>query len=279
MAELAEPSLRAITYLAPGIPLEFFELVMGYLGRALGRAPVLESDDRNSGPMHGEHDPFAAARADLGFLCSPSYLYLRSLPEPSVELVPVGFVFRDPRNQGQPHYFSDVIVRADRGVSQLEELRGGVFGFNDTSSLSGYYAAHQHLADRAPTNGFFRAEVQTGSHAASLQAVLDGEVDVAAIDSNVLSLAQRRLPQLAERLRIVESWGPHPIQPIVQSASLEAELGSRVGAALLDLMDDPEAGPALARLGLERCVPIADALYAEERRALEALGQLQPCRE
>ena len=92
MAELAEPPLRAITYLSPGIPLEFFERVFRSLERVVGRRFVLERDERSSGPMHGETDPFSVGRADLGFLCSPSYLYLRALPEPSVVLVPVGWI-------------------------------------------------------------------------------------------------------------------------------------------------------------------------------------------
>ncbi len=275
MNELAEPPLRAITYLAPGIPFEFFEHVTRYLSRAVGRGSTLESDERISGPMHAEHDPFSIGRADLGFLCSPSYLYLRALPEPSVELVPVGFVFRDPRNQGLPHYFSDVIVRADRDVSRLEELRDGIFGFNDTCSLSGYFAARKELAFRGQTNGFFKAELCTGSHAASIRAVLAGEVDLAAIDSNVLALAERGFPRLRERLRVIESWGPHPIQPIVLSTT-STELGPSLRAALLAMPEDPEVGPVLYRFGLERCVPIDDTLYADERTALEELGQLQP---
>ena len=269
-------TLRAITYLSPGIPVEFFEAITCHLGRVLGRATELETDERISGPMHGEHDPFSAGDADLGFLCSPSYLYLRSLPEPSVELLPVGFVFRDPRNRGLPHYFSDVIVRADRGISRFEQLAGGLFGFNDTCSLSGYYAALQVLSGRGSADGFFEAELCTGSHEASIRAVLAGEVDVAAIDSNVLALAIRQDPGLRGRLSVIESWGPHPIQPVVLRADLSARLGPRIRAALLGMAEDPRVGPGLRRFGLGRCVPIDDTLYAEEREALEHLGQLRP---
>lgn len=271
MAEPVAAPLRAITYLSPGIPIELFGEVTRHLGRGLSRSFELESEGRISGPMHGEYDPFAAGRADLGFLCSPSYLYLRALREPSVELVPVGFVFDDPRNGGQPHYFSDAIVRADRDVTSLEELRGGVFGFNDSCSLSGYFAARQELAGRAKADDFFAKEVCTGSHAASIEAVLAGEVDLAAIDSNVLALLAE---ELRERLRVIESWGPHPIQPIVLSRRAASEIGPAVTTALLGMMDDPEAGPALRAFGLARCVPIDDALYEQERRALEELGQL-----
>ena len=48
-----------------------------------------------SGPMHGDHDPFASRDADLGFLCSLSFLYLPEQATPSIELVPAAFVFHD----------------------------------------------------------------------------------------------------------------------------------------------------------------------------------------
>ena len=275
MAAPAELPLRAITYLSPSIPLEFYQQITRYLGKALGRTPLLESDERVSGPMHGSHDPFAAGRSHLGFLCSPSFLYLRAQAEPSVELVPVGLVFRDARNLGRPHYFSDVIVRADRGPARLEDLRGAVFGFNDTCSLSGFFAAHQELSARDRTAGFFGEERCTGSHEASIQAVLTGDIDVAAIDSNVLALARRTDPSLCGRLRVVESWGPHPIQPVVVSTRLVPGLGARLRSALLTMMGDPEVAPNLSRFGLERCVPIDDSLYEAERAALVELGELR----
>jgi len=281
MTEHDERPLRAITYLAPGIPLGFFEAVTRTLERALGRPVTLESDERVSGPMHGDHDPFAAGRVDLGFLCSPSFLYLRSRPVPSVELVGAGFVFRDPRNGGRAEYFSDVIVRADRGVSCFEDLRGSSFGFNDTCSLSGYFAARQELAhhSKGPEGqGFFRSESCTGSHEESIRAVLSGRVDVAAIDSNVLALVAEGAPELRSQVRVVESWGPHPIQPVVISSALATELGAPTTEALLAIADDAEASAALARYRLQGCVPIGEDHYAEERAVLEELGHLEPRR-
>ena len=81
--------------------------------------------------------------------------------------------------------------------------------------------------------------------------------------------------RLQERLRVLESWGPHPIQPVVLGSNLADALGPRIAAALLEVSRDPEAGPALARLGLECCTPIDDELYAQERAVLEDLGQLR----
>ena len=140
--------LRAITYLAPGIPLRFFELVAEYLARELGCETTLDSEVSSSGPMQGDHDPFAAEEADIGFLCSPSFLYLRSRPTPSVDLVPAGFVFSDERHGGaEAVYYSDVVVRADHAARCFDDLEGATWGYNDECSLSGYFATLQRLRE------------------------------------------------------------------------------------------------------------------------------------
>jgi len=268
------PDLRALTFLAPGIPIEFFEVVTGYLARSLGCGIELDSESRSSGPMHAHADPFAEGRADIGFLCAPSYIYLRSRARPSVELVRAGFVFRDGRHGDAPVYFSEVVVRSDHPAREFTDLAGGVWGFNDECSLSGYFAALQKLSELGCEGDFFCRRVHTGSHHASIEATLAGTVDGAAIDSTVLAIALRERPELAERLRVLESWGPFPIQPVVLRSTLDPSWAARIAAALLGLHAADGFARRLSRFGLDRCVPIDDAAYAEERRALRALGQI-----
>jgi len=263
-------TLRGVTYLAPGLPLELFELVLEHLGRDLGCAVTLRTEERNSGPMHGDHDPFAEGEADVGFLCSPSYLYLCTRPEPSVALVPAGFVFSDPRNEGRATYFSEVVVRDDHPATHFEDLAGGVWGFNDTCSLSGYFSTRQRIAELGRDGDFFTRWTCTGSHAGSIDAALAGEIDGAAIDSNVLAAHLRERPDLAERLRVVESWGPFPVQPVVVRAEF-AHLAVDMARSLLRLRGARERAE-LARLGLAGFTPIGSKLYAEELAALQRLG-------
>jgi ABC-type phosphate/phosphonate transport system substrate-binding protein len=174
--------LNALTFLAPGIPLEFFEIVTGCIAEALSCEIQLSAEDRISGPMHAAADPFDEGRADLGFLCSPSYLYLRAQARPSVELVPAGFVFRDRRAAGRPVYFSEVVVRSDHSAREFADLAGSVWGYNDECSLSGYFSALQKLSELGCDGSFFGRRVRTGSHLESVEAVLSGAIDGAAID-------------------------------------------------------------------------------------------------
>lgn len=264
--------LRALTYLAPGIPIAFFERITEYLARELACEVQLSMKSRISGPMHGEADPFAENRADIGFLCSPSYLYLRAKERPSVELVPAGFVFHDPRARGAPVYFSEVVLRADHPAREFVDLEDSVWGYNDECSLSGYFSALQKLNELGYDGSFFGRRVRTGSHHESIDAVLSGAIDGAAIDSTVLATILRERPGARAMLRVLDSWGPFPIQPVVVRSELGSPLAVRIAEALLALSADQ----GLSTFGFDRCAPIDDAAYAEERRALCALGQLDP---
>lgn len=267
-------TLRALTYLAPGIPFEFFEALTEELGSALGCDVWLAAEERSSGPVHGDLDPFGAGEMDLGFLCSPSYLYLATRRDPSVELVPAACAFGDHRTHGEPVYYSDVVVRNENPADSFAELQDAVWGFNDTASLSGHFSTLQHLAALGRGEDFFRARLRTGSHLNSLEAIRSGEIDAAAIDSVVLARARRERPELAQSLRVVESWGPFPIQPVVLRRGLAPGLAQRVARAWLELELDGAHASIFERCAFLGFRPVDPSFYTEERHALRALGHL-----
>lgn len=116
--------------------------------------------------------------------------------------------------------------------------------------------------------GFFGRTCCSGSHLNSMEMVGGGEVDAAIIDSNVLRIRLRSAPELRERLRVIETWGPFPIQPVVIRSGLHPELKNRLRAALLTIGGGAPSPPALADSGLERFVPVTYRHYASEKDAL-----------
>ncbi len=203
--------LRFVTYLSLGIPQAFFEAVVEHMRRALGRRASLSVETRVSGPMKGTVDPFSKGEVDIGFVCAPSFFWLRELEGPPVELLPAAPVFIDGRAPGRPVYFSEVIVRHESPVRSLLDLRGSSWAYNDPCSLSGYYNLLKKLAEMGEYGGFFGRVCCSGSHLKSIGMICRGEADAAAIDSNVLRIKLKSSPGLRERLRVIESWGPCPI--------------------------------------------------------------------
>jgi len=263
--------LRLLTYLAPGLPMGLFEAVAAHLERALGLCASVRSDPTLSAPEPGGHDPFARDEADLGFLCAPGYLWLAAEDPPSVELVPAAFVFDDERCQDRPVYFADLVVGRTSRARTLDDLSGARWVYNDPCSLSGYFSVLAELATRGHgtfqgQEGFFGSARAIGSHHAALRAVERGEADCAAIDSNTLLLESRR--GAAAGVRVLESLGPYPVQPVVARAGLARERKDAIAAALLAMHAEPAARAALAACGVRRLAPITPADYEPERNRL-----------
>ena len=155
-------------------------------------------------------------------------------------------------------YQENVIVRRSNAATSIDDVRGGVFAYNDTCSLSGYLCLFPALPQ---PERFFRALVPTGGHPASIHAVACGAADAAAIDSNVLAFELERDPVLRTRIRVLASWGPHPIQPVVAQATLPAALREHIGHALLTMHEDGEARQALTTNHVLRFVPVTPTDY------------------
>lgn len=260
------PELRLLTYLAPGIPLELFEALRRHLESALDLSVRLDSRSDVSAPRPDEPDPFTSDEADVGFLCSPGYFWLSERQPPAVFLVPAAFLFDDPRCAGRPVYFADLVVRREHPARALSDLRGARWAYNDPCSLSGYFSVLQTLLAMGSNESFFSESIASGSHDEALRAVREGRADCAAIDSNMLVLARTVDPRLERDLRVVESFGPYPVQPIVVRAGVGPELRRDLASALLALHEDERGRRELEQHGVLRFVPVSEEDYALERR-------------
>ncbi|MCL4368525.1 MAG: PhnD/SsuA/transferrin family substrate-binding protein, partial [Actinobacteria bacterium] len=107
--------------------------------------------------------------------------------------------------------------------------------------------------------------------------VAEGEVDASAIDSQVLAIELRDHPELAVRLKVIDTLGPSTIQPVVAARYLPQEVRTSVQQVLFAMGDDPTARPALDRGFIERFVEVTDSTYDDIRSMLaaaEAVGYL-----
>ena len=258
--------LRLITYLSPGLPLAIFEALAAHIERSIpGYEVVLHSEERVSGPERGAPEPFSSGDADVGFVCAPSYVWLKEREPPPARLLGVAPVFAEERNRGKPLYFCDVVVPRDLPADSFGDLKGRVWAYNDACSLSGYHGLLARFGSSGGPTRFFGRVLQSGSHMASIQSLFDGVADAASIDSNVLGIMMNRQPSLRERLRVIESWGPYPVQPVLIRSDLDPHLEEALRTSLLETEADPLTRRSLAAFGLTHFAPVGEDDYAPER--------------
>jgi phosphonate transport system substrate-binding protein len=244
-----------VSYLAPNL-FWFYQFVSLYLEKKL-RYPTKLSVGTDYLQLPVE--------ADIAFVCGLPYVEHTRLGVRRIEPL-VAPVLRGKRYENKPLYFSDVIVRQESRFRRFADLRGCSWAYNEPHSQSGYGIVRYHLVKRGETRGYFSRVVEAGYHARAISMVFSGEVDAAAIDSHVLALVVRDNPALAGRLRVIDTLGPSPIQPMVAGDRLSHSLKCEIKDVLLGMADDQSALPQLARASVQRFVPVSDSDYDEIRR-------------
>ena len=142
-----------------------------------------------------------------------------------------------------------MVVARDASYNSFGDLRGARWAYNEPSSWSGYWVTLAQVGDWS----YFGEVVAAGYHRRALRMVAAGEVDGAAIDCQVLAVELRDHPELAQQVRIVDSLGPGPIQPVVVRADLNSEVKGRLQRRLFGL-----GGAVLERFFVECFAPAPD---------------------
>jgi phosphonate transport system substrate-binding protein len=206
---------------------------------------------------------------DIVFVCSLAYVEhaaIRRRFEPIAAPVLAGA-----RYGGRPIYCSDVIVRRDSTLRSFADLRGRTWAYNEKLSQSGYGITRYHLARLGERSGYFGHLIEAGRHERAIALVANGEADAAAIDSHVLETWFDLHPSLRRALRIVDSLGPSPIQPVAVRRSLSPGCKDDLRLALAEIDKGPEGRAILGRARMERFVGVAEETY-DPIRAMSAFA-------
>jgi len=253
--------LRFATFLAPNMA-PVYRFLADRIGDRLGRPVELV--------VGRSFDQFEAGEADLGVICGLPYVWLAARRPPPVEALAAP-VLSGARYAGRPVYYSDVIVGRDSPITCLEELEGRSWAFNEPTSHSGHTVTLYSLVSMGAGPGFLGPVVEAGFHQRAIRLVKAGTVDAAAIDSQVLGIELRDHPGLGAGLRVIGSFGPSTIQPVVAARRLPDALKDQVQELLVALADDPAARPVLGYGLIDRFAPISDAAYDDIRAMLATI--------
>jgi ABC-type phosphate/phosphonate transport system substrate-binding protein len=215
------------------------------------------------------------ARDDMGcvFMCGYPWALCRDRPALLASPVP-----SPPRYGGRAVYVTDFIVRADSRFTTLADTFGGTIAYSAETSHSGYNAPRFHLLSHVASGhpSFYRKVL--GPYVRQLpclDAVVNGDADVAAIDGYALDLLRRHDPTKTATVRVIETTVPAPSPPLVASPGVEAAARERLTETLVTAHENAESRPLLDDVLLarfDRVTPADFEIFLERERAARDAG-------
>lgn len=248
--------------LSPSQTLEHYQQLLAYMAERLGRQVALIMK-----PTYAEIiDLVRGNQADVTFICSLAYV--NGNQDFGMELLVA------PQIRGETVYYSYLIVPAGSAHASLTDIRGGSFAFTDPLSNTGYLAPTYQLSllGEQPVS-FFGRYLFTYSHSNSIIAVADRLVDAAAVDSLVYDRVAADDPEMAARTKVIATWGPYGIPPLVVSPNMEALQKEALRDFFLTMDASEEGTRVLGHLGIDKFVVVPDTIYDPIREMLAGLEQ------
>src|SRR6266851_5545410 len=220
-------------------------------------------------------EAMGANQVDVGWLAPFAYVLAHDKNGSQVLLASV--------RQGSKTYRSQVIVRADSGITTIEQLRGKKFAFVDPASASGFLFPNALLAGMGiDYKTFFSDTIFAGGHDKSIIAVYNKQVDGGASFGNNVdngpptdarTLVLSTLPDVMTVVKPIAQTDPIPNDTVSVRAGLDPSMVKLLTDGLLYVQSTSDGQKALKDLyGIDGLGPASDKDYDTIRTAAKALN-------
>ncbi|BAN25245.1 phosphate/phosphite/phosphonate ABC transporter substrate-binding protein [Caballeronia insecticola] len=170
-------------------------------------------------------------------------------------------------------YHSVIVTGAQTGAHSIDACRSLRAAYNADDSNSGMNLLRHAVAPFSRDGRFFASVSATGSHLASLRALVEGRADVAAIDCVTFAFVRTHLPELAAGVRIIGVTASAGALPFIASARVPDDALDTLFNALADAStQNPALMQRLRLKGFARRTPADYASILDYERDATARG-------
>jgi phosphonate transport system substrate-binding protein len=211
-------------------------------------------------------EAMGAGQAHIGWLNTFNYILANEKYDVDVGLVTERF--------GSTSYVGQLNVRADSGITTLEDLKGKVMCWVDPNSTSGYIIPRIMLqANGIDPDNDFAQTVEAGSHNNVITAVYNGDCDVGASYADARSSIEEDFPDVTDVVVVLATTTDIPNDSVSFIKDFAADKREQVVNALLEISGSEEGQAALETLySIEALVKADDTFYDGFRADLSKAG-------
>jgi len=204
--------------------------------------------------------------AHMGSLATFSYVLAADRGCAEAALVAVRY--------GSPTYNGQIIVRADSGITSIEDLKGKTFCRPDPLSTSGWIIPMLTMRAAGLNPETDLAEiVDAGAHDAVVAAVYNGDCDAGATYVDARSRIEDEHPDVMEKVVVIEVTADIPNDGVQFVPSMPQELRDKIVEGLLAIAETEEGKEALdIAYQWAGLVKADDSFYDPFRQVLQASG-------
>ncbi len=141
---------------------------------------------------------------------------------------------------GQPGYSGIIIVRKDSGIDDMKQAKGHTFAFTDPNSTSGFLVPNVLFARdmKVKPEEYFKEVRFSGSHGASILAVKNGGIEVAATNNIDMNRMIEKGSVAWDDFKVLWTSDLIPGAPMTARADLPTSLKAAFTGALLKFNED-----------------------------------------
>ena len=136
-----------------------------------------------------------------------------------------------------PTYQSQILVRSDSGITDLNGLKGKKFAFVDALSASGYVYPTLTIKNKTGQDPktFFAANgiIFAGGHPQAALAVYQGNVDGAATFIDVRTQLVAANPDIMTKTKVIDTAGPIPNDGVAVAKTIPQDIVDQITTALI----------------------------------------------
>lgn len=191
-------------------------------------------------------EAMASKQVDVGFLPPTAYVLAKEKEAAEVILQALRYGVDDATGAETTElvdsYKSMIIVKKDSPIQKLEDLKGKKIAYQNVTSSAGYVwpAAKLMEAGLDPLKDVEPITVK--GHDQGVIAVLNGDVDAAAIFQDARNTVKKDYPTVFEDTRVLTFTEPIPNDTISVRSDMDPGFIEKLKAAFIDIGKDEEGG-------------------------------------